>query len=58
MTVRQIVALLGWIAVLAAGWFIFIGRVENSLLSFTMLALFGGIAMGASMASTTDWKAK
>lgn len=58
MTVRQIVALLGWISVLAAGWLLFIGRVEPSGLAWGMLALFATIAFFASILSAVDLTTK
>lgn len=58
MNVRQIVALLGWISVLAAGWLLFIGRVEMSGVAGTMLGMFVVIAFFASVLSATDLTAK
>jgi hypothetical protein len=54
MTVRQVVALLGWISVLAAGWLLFIGRVEPSQLTWWMLAMFATVAFVASILSVVD----
>jgi hypothetical protein len=54
MNVRQVVALLGWISVLAAGWLLFIGRVEPSGLAWWMLAMFVVIAFFASTLSAVD----
>jgi len=58
MNVRQIVALLGWISVLAAGWLLFIGRVEPSGLAWGMLTMFAVIAFFASTLSTVDLSIK
>ncbi len=54
MNVRQVVALLGWISVLAAGWLLFIGRVKPSGLAWGMLVLFVVIAFFSSILSAVD----
>lgn len=54
MNVRQIIALLGWISVLAAGWLLFIRRVEPSGLAWGILALFVIIAFSSSILSAVN----
>ena len=58
MNVRQIVALLGWISVLAAGWLLFIGRVEMNGTTGTMLGMFVVIAFFSSILSAVDLTTK